>query len=72
MSERLVECVPNFSEGRDLKKIEQILDAAREVDGLQILDVDPGAETNRTVVTLLGTPDVVAEGAIIRTAPPGQ
>jgi glutamate formiminotransferase/formiminotetrahydrofolate cyclodeaminase len=63
MTERLVECVPNFSEGRDLKKIEQILAAVREVEGVSILDVDPGAETNRTVVTLLGSPEAVAEGA---------
>ena len=61
--ERLVECVPNFSEGRDLAKIEQILEAVRAVPGVQILDVDPGAETNRTVVTLVGAPEVIGEGA---------
>jgi glutamate formiminotransferase/formiminotetrahydrofolate cyclodeaminase len=63
MTERLVECVPNFSEGRDMKKIEQILAAVREVEGVSILDVDPGSETNRTVVTLLGSPEAIAEGA---------
>ena len=63
MTERLVECVPNFSEGRDLKKIDAILAAVREVDGVEVLDVDPGAETNRTVVTLLGPPEPIAEAA---------
>jgi glutamate formiminotransferase/formiminotetrahydrofolate cyclodeaminase len=58
-----VECVPNFSEGRDLGKIEQILDAVRAIEGVEILDVDPGAETNRTVVTLLGAPEPIAEAA---------
>lgn len=64
MSERLVECVPNFSEGRDLQKIEQILDAVRGVPGVRILDVDPGAETNRTVVTLVGPPETIGEAAV--------
>jgi len=63
MSDAIVECVPNISEGRDRKKIEQILDAVREVDGVEILDVDPGAETNRTVITLVGAPGPIAEGA---------
>ncbi|MFT7617137.1 MAG: glutamate formiminotransferase/formiminotetrahydrofolate cyclodeaminase [Planctomycetota bacterium] len=64
MSQRIVECVPNFSEGRDLKKIELILDAAREIDGVEILDVDPGQETNRTVVTLVGSPESIEEAAV--------
>lgn len=64
MSQRIVECVPNFSEGRDLKKIELILDAAREIEGVQILDVDPGKETNRTVVTLVGSPEAIEEAAV--------
>ncbi|MCB9897457.1 MAG: glutamate formimidoyltransferase [Planctomycetes bacterium] len=63
MTERLVECVPNFSEGRDAAKIEKILDAVRAVPEVAILDVDPGAETNRTVVTLLGPPEAVVEAA---------
>jgi len=63
MTERLVECVPNVSEGRDLKKVERIVDAAREVDGVEVLDVDPGNETNRTVITLLGAPGPIAEAA---------
>ena len=63
MSQRLVECVPNFSEGRDAKKIEAIVDAARGVEGVSVLDVDPGRDTNRTVVTLLGAPEVIGEAA---------
>ncbi len=63
MSQQIVECVPNFSEGRDLKKIELILDAARDIDGVEILDVDPGQETNRTVVTLVGSPDAIGDAA---------
>ncbi|GJM22672.1 MAG: hypothetical protein DHS20C15_25870 [Planctomycetota bacterium] len=63
MSDRLVECVPNISEGRDMKKVEQVLEAVRAVEGVQILDVDPGKETNRTVITLLGAPEIIVEGA---------
>src|SRR5262245_37616909 len=63
MTQRLVECVPNFSEGRDAKKIEAIVDAARGVEGVSVLDVDPGRDTNRTVVTLLGPPAVIGEAA---------
>jgi len=63
MSERLVECVPNISEGRDADTIEQVVAAARSVDGVRVLDVDPGVETNRTVITLVGDPDAIAEGA---------
>jgi glutamate formiminotransferase/formiminotetrahydrofolate cyclodeaminase len=60
---RIVECVPNFSEGRDLKVIEQIADAIRAVEGANLLDVDPGADTNRTVVTIVGEPEPVMEAA---------
>jgi glutamate formiminotransferase/formiminotetrahydrofolate cyclodeaminase len=59
----IVECVPNFSEGRDMAVINQITGAIGQVDGCEVLDVDPGAATNRTVVTLVGEPDVVLEGA---------
>ena len=48
---KLIECVPNFSEGRDLDKIDGIVDIMSNVDQVTILDVDPGADTNRTVVT---------------------
>lgn len=60
---RLVECVPNFSEGRDRKVIDAIAGAARAVPGAQVLDVDPGAATNRTVYTFAGAPDDVLEAA---------
>lgn len=61
--QRIVECVPNFSEGRDPGKIKEITDAIETVEGVTLLDVDPGAETNRTVVTLVGAPDDVVEAA---------
>ncbi len=61
--ERIVECVPNFSEGRDEKIISKITDAIITVDNVELLDVDPGAETNRTVVTIVGAPDDVVEAA---------
>lgn len=60
---KLIECVPNFSEGRDLDLIRQITDEIEKVDGVKLLDVDPGATTNRTVVTFVGTPDEVIEAA---------
>jgi len=60
---RLVECVPNFSEGRNRDVIDRICAEAAAVDGVMLLDVDPGAATNRTVVTLAGEPDAMAEGA---------
>ena len=61
---QLIECVPNFSEGRDLGIIEQITDAIESVDGVTLLDVDPGQATNRTVVTIVGTPNEVVEAAV--------
>jgi len=60
---KLIECVPNFSEGRDMAVIKQITDEIEKVDGVKLLDVDPGASTNRTVVTFVGTPDEVIEAA---------
>ncbi|MCF7797792.1 MAG: glutamate formimidoyltransferase [Lentisphaeria bacterium] len=60
---QIVECVPNFSEGRDLAVIKQITDEIEKVDGAKLLDVDPGADTNRTVVTLVGSPNAVVEAA---------
>jgi glutamate formiminotransferase/formiminotetrahydrofolate cyclodeaminase len=59
----LVECVPNFSEGRDKSVIDAIARAIAGVSGVQLLDVDPGADTNRTVYTFVGAPDAVAEAA---------
>lgn len=60
---QLVECVPNFSEGRDRALIDKIVAAMAAVKGVKVLDVDPGADTNRTVVTLIGEPAPVAEAA---------
>src|SRR6187551_1705662 len=60
---KLIECVPNFSEGRDQNVIRQITDAIESVDGVSLLDVDPGATTNRTVVTFVGDPDAAVEAA---------
>jgi glutamate formiminotransferase/formiminotetrahydrofolate cyclodeaminase len=61
--QKLIECVPNFSEGRDLEIIRQITAAIEAVEGVSLLDVDPGASTNRTVVTFVGSPEAVVEGA---------
>jgi glutamate formiminotransferase/formiminotetrahydrofolate cyclodeaminase len=62
--QRLVECVPNFSEGRDPALIRRITDAIEAVEGVRLLDVDPGRATNRTVVTFVGEPEVVIEAAV--------
>ena len=61
--QKLIECVPNFSEGRDQNVIRQITAAIESVDGVFLLDVDPGATTNRTVVTFVGSPDAAVEAA---------
>lgn len=63
MKTRIIECVPNFSEGRDPEKIKQITDAITAVKGVKLLDVDPGEATNRTVVTFVGEPEAVVEAA---------
>ncbi|GAB4498145.1 MAG: hypothetical protein OHK0019_32990 [Saprospiraceae bacterium] len=60
---QLIECVPNFSEGRDMTIIKQITDAIEAVEGVTLLDVDPGKATNRTVVTFVGEPEAVTEAA---------
>ena len=60
---KLIECVPNFSEGRDTEKINTILYHIKQVDQVTVLDVDPGKDTNRTVVTLVGPPEAIAEAA---------
>lgn len=64
MTEQLIECVPNFSEGRDLALIKHITDAIESVEGVTLLDVDPGKATNRTVVTFVGAPEPVLEAAV--------
>lgn len=60
---QLIECVPNFSEGRDMGVIRQITDEIESVEGVKLLDVDPGKATNRTVVTFVGEPEAVLEAA---------
>ena len=60
---QLIECVPNFSEGRNLDVIKQITNEIETVEGIKLLDVDPGASTNRTVVTFVGEPADVLEAA---------
>lgn len=65
MSKKIIECVPNFSEGRDLAVIENITAEIKSVDGVKLLDVDPGKATNRTVVTFVGEPDAVIEAAFL-------
>lgn len=62
---KLIECVPNFSEGNNMEIIKQITNEIESVDGVSLLDVDPGQATNRTVVTMVGTPDEVCEAAFL-------
>lgn len=64
---KLIECVPNFSEGCDMEIIKQITNEIEAVDGVKLIDVDPGKATNRTVVTFVGTPDEVLEAAFRAT-----
>ena len=63
MGKQLIECVPNISEGRDRAKIDAIASVVETVDGVRLLDVDPGAATNRTVITFVGEPEAVIEAA---------
>ncbi len=63
MQQQLIECVPNISEGRDLKKIHEIANIVTTVEGVKLLDVDPGKATNRTVITFVGPPEKVIEAA---------
>jgi len=60
---KIIECVPNYSEGRDKGIIDQIVAAIAAVEGVKVLDVDPGEATNRTVVTFVGEPEPVLEAA---------
>jgi glutamate formiminotransferase / formiminotetrahydrofolate cyclodeaminase len=69
---KLVECVPNISEGRDKSIISAVTDVIGEVDGVHLLDVDPGADTNRTVITFIGEPEPVAEAAFRVVEKAGQ
>ncbi len=63
MEKRLIECVPNFSEGRDRAVIDAITKAITDSGNVKLLDVDPGEATNRTVVTFVGEPEAVVEAA---------
>ena len=63
MQKQIIECVPNFSEGRNMNVIKQITDEIEKVSGITLLDVEPGLATNRTVVTFVGEPDAVLEAA---------
>ena len=65
MNSRIIECVPNFSEGRNMQVIKQITDEIEKIEGVKLLNVDPGAATNRTVVTFVGAPENVVEAAFV-------
>ena len=67
---KLIECVPNISEGRDRAVIDAVAAEVSATDGVKLLDVDPGQATHRTVITLAGSPDAVVEAAfrVIRKA----
>lgn len=60
---KIIECVPNFSEGRNMELIHQITAEVEKIEGVKLLDIDPGVTTNRTVVTFVGTPEEVCEAA---------
>ncbi|MCX4262395.1 MAG: glutamate formimidoyltransferase [Alistipes sp.] len=64
MEKRIIECVPNFSEGRNKEVIRQIAEVIEKAEGVKLLDVDPGEATNRTVVTFVGEPEAVVETAL--------
>ena len=65
MSKQLIECVPNISEGRDEAKIKAISSVVETVEGVRLLDVDPGKATNRTVITFVGEPQAVIDAAFL-------
>ena len=72
IGKRIVECVPNFSEGRHPEIIRQITSEIEKVKGVRLLDVDPGEATNRTVVTFVGAPEAVVEAAFLAVRKAGQ
>src|ERR1700743_2623842 len=72
MTNKLIECVPNFSEGRDLNIIRQITNEVESVEGVRLLNVDPGKATNRTVVTFVGEPDAVIEAGFLAIKKAGE
>ncbi len=65
MQKQLIECVPNISEGRDTQKIQEIARTVETVEGVKLLDIDPGKATNRTVITFVGAPEPVIEAAFL-------
>ena len=65
MKQQIIECVPNISEGRDLKKINIIANVVTQIEGVKLLDVDPGKATNRTVITFVGEPRQVIKAAFL-------
>lgn len=69
---QLIECVPNFSEGNNMAIIKQITDEIESVEGVKLLNVDPGKATNRTVVTFVGTPDAVVQAAFLAIKKAGE
>ncbi len=70
--QQLIECVPNFSEGRDMNVIKQITNEIEGIDGVRLLNVDPGKTTNRTVVTFVGSPQAVIEAAYVAIKKAGE
>ena len=68
----IIECVPNFSEGNDVSIIRQITDCIESVDGVRLLNVDPGKATNRTVVTFVGAPEAVLQAAFLAIKKAGE
>src|ERR1700709_1137393 len=69
---QLIECVPNFSEGNNLDIIKQITDTIESVEGVRLLNVDPGKATNRTVVTFVGDPEAVIKAAFLSIKKAGE
>ncbi|MEN6618221.1 MAG: glutamate formimidoyltransferase [Rikenellaceae bacterium] len=72
MEQRIIECVPNFSEGRNMQVIKQITDEIEKVEGVKLLNIDPGAATNRTVVTFVGSPEQISEAAFLAIKKAGE
>src|SRR5712675_2253495 len=69
---QIIECVPNFSEGNDLELIKQVTDEIGTVEGVRLLNVDPGKATNRTVVTFVGNPEAVVNAAFLAIKKAGE
>ena len=65
MKRQLIECVPNISEGRDAKKIQEITNVIETIEGVKLLNIDPGKATNRTVITFVGEPQQVIDAAFL-------